>query len=110
MFLPKDESSKETKTSNTYIPGVYTSCMTLDDTSFTLQLTIDKDSINSVDLINEDETVSAAYPLIPLCIDNIEAQLVTGTDIDELSYETNSKYTQLIITEAIKDLLNKATN
>lgn len=108
MFLPKDEQEEKTSTTS-YIPGVYTSCMTLEDNAFTLQLTVDKDSINGVNLINEDEAVSAVYPLIPSCLDNIEAQLITGTDIDKLSYNEDSKYTQLILTDAIKDLIGKAT-
>lgn len=108
MFLPKDEQEEKNATTS-YIPGVYTSCMTLEDNDFTLQLTVDQDNINGIDLINEDEAVSAVYPLIPSCLDNIEAQLITGTDIDELSYSEESKYTQLLLTDAIKDLISKAT-
>lgn len=82
--------------------------MTIEDNAFTLQLTVDKDSINSIDLINSNEAIAAVYPLIPECLDNIEAQLINNTPIDELSVNEESKYTQILLTNAIKDLLNKA--
>lgn len=107
MFLPNDNNVEQTS-SSTYIPGMYTSCMTLEDSSFTLQLTVDKDSINSIDLINSSESVATVYPLIPECLESIETQLINNTPIDELSVNEDSKYTQILLTNAIKDLLNKA--
>lgn len=107
MFLPNDEEEQNTS-SSTYIPGMYTSCMTLEDNAFTLQLTVDKDSINSIDLISTDEAIATVYPLIPTCLESIETQLINNTPIDELSVSEESKYTHILLTDAIKDLLNKA--
>ena len=107
MFLPNDDKDEQTS-SSTYIPGMYTSCMTLEDNAFTLQLTVDKDNINSIELIKSDEAIETVYPLIPSCLESIEAQLINNTPIDELSVNEESKYTQILLTNAIKDLLNKA--
>ncbi len=108
MFLPgNDESSEETV--NTYIPGVYESCLSLEENSLTLQLTVDENRINSIELINASEAVAAVYPLIPSCLESIESQLKKGIPINELTVNEESKYTHILLTDAISELLDKAT-
>lgn len=110
MFLPDKDDSAKTASVSSYIPGVYTSCLNIDDNALTLQMTVDKENINSIELIDADETTSAMYPLIPTTLESINAQLSSGTPIEELSVSEESKYTQLLLTQAINDLLTKAKN
>ena len=56
MFLPrqKDASSETMK----YVAGVYTSTIQLNDNTMDVQVAVDEDRINSVSLVNLDETVA----------------------------------------------------
>ena len=52
------------KTANTYIPGVYTTSLVLNDSVVEIEVTVDEENINSIRLVNLDEAVTAEYPYI----------------------------------------------
>ena len=110
MFLPKEDSTEQTSTTASYIPGIYTSCLSLAEDALTLELTVDANSINSINIIDSSEAVAAVYPLIPACLESIESELISGKSIDELTVNEDSKYTHIMLTDAISDLLNKASS
>ena len=92
-----------------YTAGVYTTSLTLNDNVLNLEVVVDENHINSVRLLNIDEAISTMYPLIEPSLSKIEQQLVSGVSLDELEYADDSKYTQMLLVDAIQATLDKAT-
>ena len=61
MFSPKDQ--KTSSTPSKYQPGVYTSTVTLNNTEFEIEVSVDSSHINSIRCSNLDDTVATMYPL-----------------------------------------------
>lgn len=110
MFIPKNNSSKSSENTDDakYVAGVYTSQITLNDTILNIETVVDENHINSVRLVNLDETVTTMYPLIKPTIEEISKQLCNDVDIDDIIISENSKYTQLMLIDEIKHTLDKA--
>lgn len=113
MFLPKEEK-KETMatvtqtTANTYIPGVYTTSLVLNDNIVEIEVTVDEKNINSIRLINLDEAVATMYPLIQPSFEDLANQIITNQSLEGITYSDESKYTSMILLDAITTSLNKA--
>ena len=113
MFLPKEEK-KETMatvtqtTANTYIPGVYTTSLVLNDNIVEIEVTVDEKNINSIRLINLDEAVATMYPLIQPSFEDLANQIIMNQSLEGITYPDESKYTSMILLDAITTSLNKA--
>ena len=55
MFLPKNKESKTNE--EKYMPGVYTSTVTLNNTALEVEVTVDETHIKSIRFSNLDESV-----------------------------------------------------
>lgn len=115
MFLPdKEEEQKETSavvtqtSSSSYIPGVYTTSLLLNDNVVEIEVTVDEHNINSVRLVNLDEAVATMYPLIQPSFEELADQILTTQSLDEVTYPEESKYTSMILLDAITASLEKA--
>ena len=126
MFLPGDEegaSSVDTKpdTLNTvasdrdaientalYTAGVYTTELVLGEQAIDVEVIVDKTSITSIRMINLDEAVTTMYPLLQPTFDSICEQVYELQTLEGVTYSTDSKYTSLVLLEAIQNSLNKA--
>lgn len=107
MFKPKHTSSDS---KSTYSPGVYTTSLELNGSSFEVEVVVDSENINSVSLKNTDETVSAMYPLMSASIEDISSQIIDSQSTDSISYSDDNKYTYSILIDAVEQTLNKATH
>ncbi len=113
MFLPREEK-KETMstvtqtTTNSYVPGVYTTSLILNDNVVEIEVTVDEKNINSIRLINLDEAVATMYPLIQPSFEDLANQITTNQSLENISYPDDSKYTSMILLDAISTSLNKA--
>ena len=113
MFLPKEEkretmSTVTQTTVNTYIPGVYTTSLILNDNVVEIEVTVDEKNINSIRLINLDEAVATMYPLIQPSFEDLADQIITNQSLEGITYPDDSKYTSMILLDAITASLNKA--
>ena len=106
MFAP--EGKKAAASAGTYTPGVYTSTLTLGESTLDVAVSVNKDRVTSVSLNNMSESISAMYPLLAPSVDEINAQLKTISSIDDLELNTDNKYTSLMLQQAIKNALKKA--
>ena len=106
MFLPhkKDSAATEEK----YIPGVYTSTVTLNSTPLEVEVTVDESHINSIRFSNLDETVAAMYPLIQPTIEDIAEQVYEKQSLEDIEYSSDSPYTSQVIINAIDDAIKNA--
>ena len=113
MFLPEDEK-KETSstltqtTSNTYVPGVYTTSLILNDNVVEIEVTVDEHNINSIRLVNLDEAVATMYPLIQPSFEELADQIIHNQGIDGITYPDESKYTSMVLLDAITNSREKA--
>ena len=116
MFLPGGEkratmstvTQMTQTTSNTYIPGVYTTSLILNDNVVEIEVTVDEKNINSIRLINLDEAVTTMYPLIQPSFEDLANQIIVNQSLEGITYPDDSKYTSMILLNAITTSLNKA--
>lgn len=120
MFLP-DKKNQSTNTAppestgeapaasdSVYIPGIYTTELVLGGQTVDVEVIVEKDSISSIRLVNLSEAVTTMYPLLQPTFDSICEQVYEAQSLDGISYSTDSKYTSLVLLEAIKNSLDKA--
>lgn len=110
VFLPKGKDSPE-NTTNTgkYEPGVYTAAVMLNDSSFDVQVVVDENNINSVSLVNLDETVETMYPLVKPAMEELSRQIVDTQSLDNITYSESNQYTSIVLMNAIEEAIEKAS-
>lgn len=106
MFLPKQEE-KTAETMN-YVAGVYTSTIQFNDNAIDVQVVVDEKEIESVSLVNLDDTVSAMYPLMEPAVESLAEQIVAKQSTENISYSDDNQYTSMVILNAVNDALEKA--
>ncbi len=115
MFLPREEKPETVPTmtqttSNTYVPGVYTTSLILNDNVVEIEVTVDEKNINSIRLVNLDEAVTTMYPLIQPSFEDLANQIIQNQSLDGITYSDDSKYTSMILLNAITASLEKAVS
>ena len=106
MFLPKNKEAKISEAE--YMPGVYTSTVTLNNTALEVEVTVDESHINSIRFSNLDDTVAAMFPLIQPAIEDIAEQVYERQSLQDIQYSEENPYTSQIIIDAIEEALKKA--
>ena len=107
MFLP-DNKEKATKETMKYTAGVYTSSIQLNDNAIDVEVVVDESHINSITLVNLDESTAAMYPLMQPTLDNITQQVYEKQSLEDISYGDDSQYTSMVLLNAIQSALDKA--
>lgn len=107
MFLP-DSKNKTTKETMKYTAGVYTSSIQLNDNAIDVEVVVDESHINSITLVNLDESTAAMYPLMQPTLDNITQQVYEKQSLEDISYGDDSQYTSMVLLNAIQSALDKA--
>ena len=92
-----------------YTPGLYQSNIRLSEYTLNLELAVDRDCIKSVSITNLDEEILSMYPLIEPSLQAVSEQLIGGVAIDAVTISEDSKFTQMMLIEAIGSMLEKAT-
>ena len=115
MFLPREEKPETVPTmtqttSNTYVPGVYTTSLILNDNVVEIEVTVDERNINSIRLVNLDEAVTTMYPLIQPSFEDLANQIISNQSLHGITYSDDSKYTSMILLNAITASLEKAVS
>lgn len=108
MFLPDDKDKGQTEETMQYVAGVYTSSIQLNDNAIDVEVAVDANHINSISLINLDETTAAMYPLMQPALDNLTQQIYEKQSLDDISYGEDTQYTSTVLLNAIRSALEKA--
>lgn len=107
--LNKDTSSVQASASaGTYIPGIYTTELVLGGQTADVEVIVSQEAISSIRLANPSETLTTMYPLLEPTLEAISDQIYETQSLSNITYSTDSKYTSLILLEAIKNSLAKA--
>ena len=106
MFFPKGEKniSKEPK----YVPGIYTSTITVGNTNLEIEVSVDSSHINAIRCSNLDESVTTMYPLVQPAIESIATQICETQSLENITHSEENPYTSQVILNAIEDALKKA--
>lgn len=91
-----------------YIPGIYSSTLQLGSSNVELQITVDKNHINSISLANLDESVTTLYPLVHPTLTELAAVILSEQSIENVSYSEENRYTSMLLMQAIRSTLDKA--
>lgn len=123
MFLPGKETSGDntsstettgenaapTSSDSLYIPGIYTTELVLGGQTVDVEVIVEEESITSIRLVNLSEAVTTMYPLLQPTFDTICQQIYETQSLDQITYTSDSKYTSLVLLEAIQNSLDKAS-
>lgn len=108
MFLPSKAETGNTE-SATYTAGVYTSSILFQSSAIDVQVVVDANEINSIALVNLDESIATMYPLVEPALEELTEQILKKQSTEGISYSVGNQYTSLMLLEAINSALEKAS-
>lgn len=108
MFLPKQDEEKATEPAMEYMAGVYSSSIHLGGSSLDVKVTVTDEKVTSISLSGLNEAVAAMYPLLESTVDDINKQLETVNSIEELTFDSESQYTNTLLKQAMHNAVSKA--
>lgn len=100
FFIPKGDKTA-------YNPGTYSSNIILHSNPVSVQVTVSKDEILDIELVNMGETQEVFYPLFERSIDDISAQIIENQSTDITASVDTSMTTDILI-KAVEQALNEA--
>lgn len=103
------EDAAPTSSDALYIPGIYTTELVLGGQTVDVEVIVEQDAISSIRLVNLNEAVTTMYPLLQPTLDSICEQVYENQSLEQISYTAESKYTSLVLLEAIENSLDKAS-
>lgn len=95
-------------TGNTYIPGIYTAELILGSETVNVEVIVSDHAITSVSLADPSETLTTMYPLLESTMESLNDQLCEMQDPSQVTYSAETRYTSLVLLEAVKASLEKA--
>lgn len=104
MFLPGKEDGESVETMR-YVAGVYTSSIQFGEHAVDMQVIEDENRIQSVSMVNLDETVETMYPLMEPALENIADQVVEKQTTEGITYSADYQYTSVVLLNAIENAL-----
>lgn len=110
MFVPKnkEENNAVENPAATYVPGIYTTSLILNDNAVDVEVTVDETNINDIRIVNLDEAVTTMFPLLEPSFDDLANQIIKNQSLDHITYADDNKYTSMVLLNAIKTSLGKA--
>ena len=103
-----DSASGPVGTDNTYIPGIYTTELILGSETANVEVIVNNHAITSVSLADPSETLTTMYPLLEPTMESLNDQLCEMQDPSQVTYSAETRYTSLVLLEAVKASLEKA--
>ena len=102
------ESELTVDSTSLYIPGIYNTEILLNDQAINVEVIVDQSGISSINLVNISTAVTTMYPLLEPAFNSLSEQIITTQSLDDINYPQESKYTTLVLLEAIRKSLDKA--
>ena len=116
MFLPgrkkepdQPQEDTPTATDSLYIPGIYTTQLELGNQTIDVEVIVDESAVTSIRMVNLSDAVTTMYPLLEPTFDSICRQVYQLQSLDQVTYTAEHKYTSLVLLEAIRNSLSKAS-
>ena len=107
MFRPgKGDTPASANTQ--YIPGIYTSSISLGSQEVNVEVTVDADRITSITMTPLSDAVETMYPLMQPSLSNLTDQILSTQSLKNLNYPEGTRYTSQVLLNAVKKALKKA--
>lgn len=100
FFIPKGDKTA-------YNPGTYSSNIILHSNPVSVQVTVSKDEILDIELVNMGETQEVFYPLFERSIDDISVQIIENQNTD-ITASVDNSMTSNILVKAVEQALEQA--
>ena len=110
MFVPKNKEEKGAPQAPqaTYVPGIYTTSLIINDNVVDVEVTVDETNINDIRIVNLDEAVTTMFPLLEPAFDDLANQIKESQSLENITYSDDNKYTSMVLFDAIKASVEKA--
>ena len=105
MFL---KGSSEEDTESSYVPGTYTSSLTIGSMPVEVSVKVDSDRIIDIGIVPVGDAVETMYPMLKSSVENIKSQIISSQSLENIYLTSDSTYTYAVLMDAIKTALNKA--
>ena len=106
--VPLTTESSTQQTASIYIPGLYSTELMLNDQSINVEVIVANDRITSLQLVDLEESVQTMYPLLQPTFDSLAAQILDKQSLEDITYDSDHRYTSLVLLETISNALEKA--
>ena len=73
-----------------------------------MEVIVSDHAITSVSLADPSETLTTMYPLLEPTVESLNDQLCEMQDPEQVTYSAETRYTSLVLLEAVKASLEKA--
>jgi uncharacterized protein with FMN-binding domain len=73
-----------------------------------VQVIVDENRINSISLVNLNETVTTMYPLVEPALEEVSDQIIKTQSVENISYQADNQYTTVMLLNAVENALEKA--
>ena len=100
----------DSDSADVYAPGIYTSSITLGDSTVDVEVSVDSDQIRAIRLVNLSESTAASFPLVSPSLQNIADQILASQSLEGIMCPQENKYTSQVLLSAIADALKLAKN
>lgn len=108
FFGNKDTTQTMATNEKAYIPGVYTTALSLGNDQVEIEVCVDESHINSIRLLNLSEAVTTMYPLIGPSFESLASQVQNAQSLEGITFEDENRYTYTVLLNAIDLTLEKA--
>ncbi len=88
--------------------GFYTTELILGSETVNVEVIVNHHAITSLSLADPDETLTTMYPLLEPTMDSLSEQICETQDLSQVTYSAETRYTSLVLLEAVKASLEKA--
>lgn len=102
------DAAENASSNQIYTPGIYTTELVLGGQSVDVEVIVSETTIESIRLVNLEESVTTMYPLLEPTLESICEQIYETQSLDGVTYADDSKYTSLVLMEAIQSALDTA--
>jgi len=104
LFMPKGSSDDSTAQ---YVPGTYTSQLSLRNEPVGIEVRVSKDGISSISLKGMNDKSAAFYPLLQPALDNMSKEIIAAQNLN-ISVSGKNPVTDQILLDGIKSALAQA--
>ena len=108
MFRPGRKTQSASAPAAAYLPGMYSSTLTLGSQAVNVEVTVDSTQITSVTYRPLSDSIETMYPLLSPSASHLSEQIVSTQSLENLSFESGSQYTSQALLNVIHTALAKA--
>lgn len=103
-----ESQSAPQATKTSYVPGIYTSSLMLNNSSLEIEVCVNANHINAISIKNMDDAITTMYPLMANSMNDLSNQIINTQSLENITYTEDCRYTYMILLDAITTTLNKA--